>query len=129
MRADLAHARHQLVLTGGWDAALRKHPANSSLLPGDIRVPRNGVFVVLGAVDTVVPPTITHVGRQRIAELGEQLLPRRTPARRLGQRPVEIEDDGFRHGSSVAQGFTNAIRDVQPMCSARATVIPSGPRT
>src|SRR5215471_7571958 len=67
------------------------------------------MLVVLGAVDAVVPPTITNVRRQRIPELREQLLPRRSPTRRLRQRSVEVEDDRFRHASSLAQGCDNLV--------------------
>ena len=78
--ADLAHPRDQHVLV-----ASRGTPHSSSiaaharLLPGDVVVARLRVLVVLGAVDAVVPPAVAHVGGQLVAELGDQLLPRRAP--------------------------------------------------
>jgi hypothetical protein len=53
------------------------------------------MLVVLDSVDAVVPPPILHVGREIESDLGNHLLPRRSPGRRLGERVVEVEDDCF----------------------------------
>ena len=81
VRADLAHARDEHVLRLARDAALVEHPARPRLLPGDVVVTRLRVLVVLGAVDAVVPPAVAHVVGQLVADLGDHLLPRRSPAR------------------------------------------------
>ena len=95
VRADLADARDELVLVVGRHAALVEHPADAGLLPGDVVVTRLRVLVVLDAVDAVVPPAVAHVGGELVADLGDHLLPRRSPVGRLGERAVEVEDDSF----------------------------------
>ena len=83
----------RIVLVGGGNAALVEHPAHARLLPGDVVVARLRMLVVLGAVDAVVPPAVAHVGGKLVAELGDELLPRRPPVAGLGERAVEVEDD------------------------------------